>query len=45
VRARTRTPRRLRKLLGAGIALLGAGVLARDFWHYCLAHAAALYKP
>jgi ZIP family zinc transporter len=30
--------RLLRKLLGIGIALLGAGVLASNFWHYCLAH-------
>ncbi|WP_295958523.1 ZIP family metal transporter [Rhodoferax sp.] len=34
--------RLLRKLLGGGIALLGAGVLASDFWHYCLAHPVVL---
>nr|WP_315184976.1 ZIP family metal transporter [uncultured Albidiferax sp.] len=34
--------RLLRKLFGGGIALLGAGVLASDFWQYCLAHPVVL---
>ena len=34
--------RRLRKLLGWGIALLGSGLLASDFWLYCQAHPVVL---
>ena len=35
-------PLRLRKLLGGSVALLGAGLLASDLWHYGMAHPLAL---